>query len=134
MKKDTIYSPLIDNLRQTFKNYAESNSRYLLVYWQCWSKDTDYVSIKPGEWPWTAHDSYMQQDNSASILAIAFDLAKDFDEQIPEHMRGYETLESFAFKPLVHIPDRTGKIPALEEQEAINKLLRPAPAKLRLVK
>jgi len=107
--------------------HANAGYRYLLLYWQGWGETTASVAVKKGEYPWTRHHDYMAADTNASILAIAFDLHKGFDEQVPEHMRQFETLEGFAYKPLIWIPDETGHIPAEKEQAAVAALLRPRP-------
>lgn len=132
MEKETFYSPLIRSLQQTFEAHAEAGHRYLLLYWQGWGETTACVPVNKGQYPWTRHDDYMEGDKNASILAIAFDLQKDFASQVPAHMRGFETLEGFAYKPLVWIPDREGKVPAEREQAAVKEMLRPKP-QLRLV-
>lgn len=133
MKIEKPYSPLIASLRDQFDHAARMGSRYLLVYWQGYGEQTDTRSTKPGQWPWAAHDEYMADDNNASILAIAFDLKESFDAQLPEHMRQFETLECFAYKPLINIPDRTGQVPAQRQQELTDNLLKPRP-QLRLVR
>lgn len=132
MNRDTQYSPLVESLQNVFNVYADRDHSYLLVYWQGWGERTAYEPVKKGQYPWAVHDHYMGNDNNASILAIAFDLNKTFDEQMPDHMRQMETLQGFAFRPMVHIPDRTGSIPYEMQERQRREILNPRP-KLRLV-
>lgn len=121
------YSPLIKSLQYAFNNYAKAGMRSLLVYWQGWGESVVYMPVQKGQYPWALHDHYMANDDNASILAFAFDLQSPFKEQVPENMRCAKTLEGFAFTPEIHIPDRTGHIPAKLKKQAQREILYPKP-------
>ncbi len=132
---DVPYSPLMDTLRHAFEMHARNESNaYLFVFWQSWGQSCTYRTVAKGQYPWAVYDQFKAHDDEASNLVLGFDLSKSFAEQIPPHMRGFQTLDALVIKPHIHIPDRTGVVPAERTEQLIAGILKPPPPKLSVVR
>lgn len=139
-KDETKYSPLVNNIRQQFNYYRDEGYAAMFVCASPWgSPSVSYVAAPPKVWPWATLDSSDVIQNDATMTSIiAFDLRREFDAQMPEHMRRIDVFDCFWMRPLINIPDRTGIVPADKQrkfqEEALRSERKIRPAHLRLVK
>jgi hypothetical protein len=118
------YSPLNKTLLSVFNAYKREGYCALFVFRNGWG-DLLYAAVKPQTPPWEAFAHAAAEHNAHQPL-IAFDLRQDYADQMPAHfLESLETLDAFAYSPLIYIPDRHGVIPAEAKQRVIDELSRP---------
>ena len=118
---DKHYSGLVREIKNTFERHSQDNEyKALFVWMDSWGYGPHFVAVpdKSGIWPWAMFDfDPLVQLEEVEKPVMAFDLKRSFEEQMPEHLYRIDTLECFFMTPLYHIPDRTGVIPAKEQEE-----------------
>lgn len=135
-------SPLVSHMRQQFDLYRKQGFAAMFVCASAWGPPgVSYVGVPSRAWPWGVLDSSDAMRKDVTMTAvIAFDLRREFDAQMPAHMRQIDVFECFWMNPLINIPDRTGVVPedrnkAFQKEALQEPPKRPAPAThLRLVK
>lgn len=119
------YSALNKTLLSVFNAYKQEGYGTLFVFRNGWG-DTLYAAVKPQTPPWDAFTHAAAAHNAHQPL-IAFDLRQDYADQMPAHfLESLETLDAFAYSPLIYIPAPDGKIPATEKQRILDELARPS--------
>lgn len=127
---EETYSPLNKTLLKVFNAYKEEGYSALFVFRDGWG-GTMFAAVKPRTPAWDAFD-HAAAPHGARQPLIAFDLRRDYAAQMPSHfLADLETLDAFAFNPMIYIPARNGRIPEDEKQRVVSQALRP---QLRLVK
>jgi hypothetical protein len=111
-------------LLSVFNAYKDAGYSALFVFRDGWG-DTLYAAVKPRTPAWDAFEHAAAQHGARQPL-IAFDLNHAYADQMPAHfLESLETLDAFAYSPLIHIPARDGFVPAEQRQRAIKEMLRP---------
>lgn len=124
------YSPLNKTLLSVFNAYKQAGYSALFVFRDGWG-DTLYAAVLPRTPAWEAFE-HAARPHGARQPLIAFDLRQTYADQMPAHfLEELETLDAFAYSPMIHIPAPNGKIPEVEKQQIIAKAIRP---QLRVVK
>ena len=123
-------------MRKQFDLYKDKGYAALFVCASAFGPPSiGYVAVPEKAWPWGVLDSsdIVQQDPTVSAV-IAFDLRREFDAQMPEHMRQIDIFDCFWARPLINIPDRSGVVPADKRREFEEKALKTErPSHLKLV-
>jgi hypothetical protein len=118
------YSPLNKTLLSVFNAYKKGGYSALFVFRDGWG-ELMYAAVKPRTPAWDAFEHAAAPYGVKQPL-IAFDLKHEYADQMPGHfLESLETLDAFAYSPLIYIPGRDGRIPALERQRALRDFLRP---------
>lgn len=132
-QNDKEYSVIGNELKTAFNMFKERGYNALFVCANNWGAlPFQYVAAPKGIWPWAAFDDdILVKEGLIGTPLIAFDLKGVFEAQMPVHLRKITEIDCFHVSPLIHIADRTGKIPA-KEQEAFRKraLRQASPLKL----
>lgn len=131
------YSALVNNIRHQFNRYHEEGYSAMFACTNPWGTPSmSYVPVPKGAWPWGILDSSIELRHDPMLTPImAFDLKREFDAQMPEHMRQMDVFECLWINPLINIPDRKGVNPATERAAFEKRALKPErPSHLRLVK
>lgn len=133
------YSPLVNGIQRQFNHYCDEGYAALFVCASAWdTPDVSYIAVPEKIWPWAVLDHSDAIQNDATMTPIiAFDLRREFDAQMPEHLRRIEVFDCFRMNPLINIPDRTGIVPADKQRAFQQQALQERPARpthLRLVK
>ncbi len=124
------YSPLNKNLLSVFNAYKQAGYSALFVFRDGWG-DTLYAAVKPRTPAWDAFEDAARPYGARQPL-IAFDLHGTYAGQMPAHfLEELQTLDAFAYNPMIHIPAPNGRIPEVEKQRVIAQAMRP---QLRVVK
>lgn len=127
---EEAYSPLNKTLLKVFNAYKEAGYSALFVFRDSWG-ETLYAAVAPRTHAWDAFEHAAEQHGARQPL-IAFDLRQEYAAQMPSHfLEELETLDAFAYNPMIHIPGRNGRVPEVEKQHVIAQAMRP---ELRLVK
>lgn len=122
--KEDDYSPLSKNLLSVFNACRRQGYGTLFVFRDGWG-DTHFTAARPHTDRW-AHFSAIAAPHGAKRPLIAFDLNKAFAAQMPDHLLPtLETLDAFAFNPLIHVPDRTGHVPEIHRARVLKDIFRP---------
>lgn len=119
------YSPLNKTLLSVFNAYKAQDYAILFVFRDGWG-DLLYAAVRPQTAPWPAFDEAAAGYGARQPL-IAFDLLRDYHAQMPEHfLETLDTLDAFAYSPLICVPDRNGHVPADSRRHLLDELTRPA--------
>lgn len=121
MTEDGLYTAGLDCLRAIFENRAaERRESYLFVFLKPFN-EAAFVGVTKGAYPWAVHDAFLAR-NEGSALAMALDLDRPFDEQVPKEVQAYTTLEGLCMRPLVNIPDRAGTNAHTDAQKRLRRI------------
>jgi hypothetical protein len=118
------YSPLNKTLLAVFNAYKRQGFSTLFVFRDGWG-DTLYAAVMPRTPAWEAF-AHAAAPYGVKQPLIAFDLRGEYAQQMPGHfLETLETLDPFAFNPMIHIPAPDGRVPEVEKQRVIDSLARP---------
>lgn len=118
------YSPLNKALQDVFNSYKRAGYAALFVFRDSWG-DTLYAAVKPQVPAWDAFDDAAAPHGAKQPL-IAFDLRGEYAAQMPEHfLETLETLDAFAYAPMIHIAAPNGIVPEVEKRRAVAKMMQP---------
>lgn len=119
------YSPLNKALAHVFDAYKTAGYVALFVFRDGWG-ELLYAATRPDIAPWEGFEKAAAAHEVKQPL-IAFDLRGEFAEQMPQHLWGtLETLDIFAFAPLIHIATPSGIVPEAERKRVLDQMMKPA--------
>lgn len=118
------YSPLNKTLLSVFNTYKNGGYGALFVFRDGWGQ-LMFAAVRPRTPAWDAFE-HAAAPHGVQQPLIAFDLNHEYADQMPEHfLESLETLDAFAYNPLIYIPGRNGRIPEVERQKVLKEALRP---------